>query len=157
MQRAADLHMAQLMPLPLTVSRFSKIQIGFAFLVPAHMGSPGQTAIKRVCVRVNMYWLAVVLRSCGDAWHQLYPSPCHLHYRCLLWQLFSCVVLEPLSESHTHTHTYHANCDACLTQLLYNFSMGRVFQKRVYLGNSGSFNRIPFLLPSKKHQTQWII
>jgi len=30
--------MFQLMPLPLTVSCFSKIQIGFAFLVPAHLG-----------------------------------------------------------------------------------------------------------------------
>ena len=47
-QGAAALHMAQLMPLPLTVSCFSKIQIGFTFLVPAHPGSPGQTAIKRV-------------------------------------------------------------------------------------------------------------
>ena len=46
----ADLHMSQLMPLPLTVSCFSKIQIGFAFLVPAHPGSPGKRAIKRVCV-----------------------------------------------------------------------------------------------------------
>jgi len=34
--------MAQLMPLPLTVSCFSKIQIGFTFLVPAHPGSPGK-------------------------------------------------------------------------------------------------------------------
>ena len=42
--------MAQLMPLPLTVSCFSKIQIGFTFLVPAHLGSPGKTAVKRVCV-----------------------------------------------------------------------------------------------------------
>ena len=41
--------MAQLMPLPLTVSCFSKIQIGFTFLVPAHPGSPGQAAVKRVC------------------------------------------------------------------------------------------------------------
>ena len=40
--------MAQLMPLPLTVSCFSKIQIGFTFLVPAHLGSPGKRAIKRV-------------------------------------------------------------------------------------------------------------
>jgi len=47
-----DLHMAQLMPLPLTVSCFSKIQIGFAFLIPAHPGSPGKRAVKRVCVRV---------------------------------------------------------------------------------------------------------
>jgi len=34
LERDADLHMAQLMPLPLTVSCFSKIQIGFTFLVP---------------------------------------------------------------------------------------------------------------------------
>ena len=45
-----DLHMAQLMPLPLTVSCFSKIQIGFTFLVPAHPCSPGKRAVKRVCV-----------------------------------------------------------------------------------------------------------
>jgi len=44
------LHMAQLMPLPLTVSCFSKIHIGFTFLVPAHLGSPGKRAVKRVCV-----------------------------------------------------------------------------------------------------------
>jgi len=44
--------MAQLMPLPLTVSCFSKIQIGFTFLVLAHPGSPGQRAVKRVCVCV---------------------------------------------------------------------------------------------------------
>ena len=42
--------MAQLMPLPLTVSCFSKIQIGFTFLVPAHPASPRQRAVKRVCV-----------------------------------------------------------------------------------------------------------
>ena len=41
--------MAQLMPLPPTVSCFSKIQIGFTFLVPAHLGSPGKRAVKRVC------------------------------------------------------------------------------------------------------------
>jgi len=52
LERGADLHMAQLMPLPLTVSCFSKIQIGFSFLVPAHPGSLGQRAVKRVCVCV---------------------------------------------------------------------------------------------------------
>ena len=50
LERGADLHMAQLMPLPLTVSYFSKIHIGFTFLVSAHPGSPGQRAVKRVCV-----------------------------------------------------------------------------------------------------------
>ena len=42
--------MVQLMPLPLTVSCFSKIQIGFTFLVPAHLSSPGERAVKWVCV-----------------------------------------------------------------------------------------------------------
>ena len=46
LEQGADLHMAQLMPLPLTVSCFSKIQIGFTFLVPAHPGSPGKRAVK---------------------------------------------------------------------------------------------------------------
>ena len=51
LERGADLHMAQLMPLPLTVSCFSKIQIGFIFLVPAHPGSPGQRPLNGcVCV-----------------------------------------------------------------------------------------------------------
>jgi len=51
-ERGADLHVAQLMPLPLTVSCFSKIQIGFTFLVPAHLGRRGKRAVKRayVCV-----------------------------------------------------------------------------------------------------------
>ena len=52
LEQGASLHMAQLMPLPLTVSCFCKIQIGFTFLVPAHLGSLGQRAIKRVCVCV---------------------------------------------------------------------------------------------------------
>ena len=51
LEQDADLHMAQMMPLPLTVSCFRKIQIAFTFLVPAHPGSPGKRAVKRVfCV-----------------------------------------------------------------------------------------------------------
>ena len=50
LEQGADLHIAQLMPLPLTVSCFSKIQIGFTFLVPADQGSPGKRAVKRLCV-----------------------------------------------------------------------------------------------------------
>jgi len=48
LEQGVDLHAAQLMPLPLTVSCFSKIQIGFTSLVPAHMGSPGKRVVKRV-------------------------------------------------------------------------------------------------------------
>jgi len=49
LELGADLHTAQLMPLPLTISCFSKIQIGFTFLVPADLGSPGKRAVTRVC------------------------------------------------------------------------------------------------------------
>ena len=60
LERGADLHMAQLIPLPLTVSCFSEIQIGFTFLVLAHPGSPGQRAIKRlrerVCASASAVW-----------------------------------------------------------------------------------------------------
>jgi len=52
LERGADFHMAQLMPLPLTVSCISKIKIGFTFLAPAHLGSPGKRAVKQVCVCV---------------------------------------------------------------------------------------------------------
>jgi len=59
LERGADLHMAQLMPLPLTVSCFKKIQIGFTFLVLADLGSPGKRAIKRarvcVCLTVQFF------------------------------------------------------------------------------------------------------
>jgi len=56
-----------LMPLSLTVSCFSKIQIGFTFLVPAHLGSPGQRAVKRVCVCVYVQLCNIVMFNgrCG--------------------------------------------------------------------------------------------
>jgi len=61
LQRGADWHMAQLMPLPLTVSCFSEIQIGFTFLVPAHLGSTRKRAIKRVCVCVALSQKVTIL------------------------------------------------------------------------------------------------
>ena len=52
LERSADLHMAQLMSLLLTVCCFSKIQTGFTFLVPAHPGSPGKGPLTVVCICV---------------------------------------------------------------------------------------------------------
>ena len=66
LERGADLHMAQLMPLPLTVSCFSKIQIGFTFLVPAHPDSPRQRAVKR-CVCVSTDRKPSAQRQCSVA------------------------------------------------------------------------------------------
>jgi len=64
LERGADLHMAQRMPLPLAVSCFSKIQIGFAFLVPANPGGPDKMAVKWVCVCV----IHVMLRKFNSAY-----------------------------------------------------------------------------------------
>jgi len=54
LEQGADLHMAQLMPLPLTVFCFSEIQIGFTSLIPAHPGSPGKGPLN-VCVCACVY------------------------------------------------------------------------------------------------------
>jgi len=62
LERGADLHTAQLMPLPLTVSCFTKIQIGFTFLAPPHLGGHEQRAVKWVCVCV-----CVCVRECVRA------------------------------------------------------------------------------------------
>jgi len=74
LERGADLYTAQLMPLPLTVSCFSKIQIGFSFPVPADPGSPGQRAVKRVCV-------SVCVCVCKD-------DPCTLHLLVVRLKLY---------------------------------------------------------------------
>ena len=58
LERCADLHMAHM---PLTVSCFSKIQIAFTFLVPAHPGSPGKRAAKCMCVCVVFSRIIVVI------------------------------------------------------------------------------------------------
>jgi len=85
LERGADLHMAQLMPLPLTVSCFSKIHIGFTFLVPAHPGSPGKRAVKWVCVCLvnysNSLSLQFVLCIFTTHYIQLYFTiVLHLHH-----------------------------------------------------------------------------
>ena len=64
LERGADLHTAQLMPLPLTVSCFRKIQIGFTFLVPAHLGRQGKRAVK--CVHVYVC-VCVCMQACVRA------------------------------------------------------------------------------------------
>ena len=66
LEQGADLHMAQLMPLPLTVFRFSEIQIGLTFLVLDYLGNPGQRAIKCVCMCVRACVRAYV-RACVRA------------------------------------------------------------------------------------------
>ena len=61
LERGADLRMAQVMQLPLTVSCSSKIQIGFTFLVPAYPGCPGKEAVKRLLLL--LLWVSVTIVS----------------------------------------------------------------------------------------------
>jgi len=60
LQRDADLHMAQLMPLLLTVSSFSKIQNCFTFLVPGHPSSPGEGPLNG-CALWQTLWTLLTL------------------------------------------------------------------------------------------------
>jgi len=68
LERGADLHTAQLMPLPLTVSCFSKILIGFTRLVPAHLGSPGKGPLNG-CVCVIAESLSEKKLKSVNIWH----------------------------------------------------------------------------------------
>jgi len=61
LERGADLHIAKLMPLSLTVSCFSKIHIGFTFLVPAYLDSPGKKPLNGcVCVFILKFYCKFV-------------------------------------------------------------------------------------------------
>ena len=103
LERDADLHMAQLMPLPLTVSCFSKIQVGFTFLVPAHLGSPGKGPLNG-CVCVCVF---------SGQWH---PAPrryarllVHLSVRpsvCPSVTLMVCDDGHSTSQNVIYIHTY---------------------------------------------------
>ena len=81
LERDAELHMAQLMPLPLTFSCFSKMQIGFTFLVVAHPGSPGKKSLNGhvcICVHEEMTFKTVNYVT-------LHPSVCVWSLNCMCW------------------------------------------------------------------------
>ena len=93
LERGADLHMAQLMPLPLTVSCFSKIQLGFAFLVLAHQGSPGKEPLNRcvcvcVCVCCELY-ICAVSHLVGTVTHIVFPVRNVVALECKSMTFFS--------------------------------------------------------------------
>ena len=77
LERCADLHMVQLMPLPLTVYCFSEIQIGFTFLVPAHPCSPGKRAVKWVCVCVCVWLMTYFICYFKLDWIPHAENLCH--------------------------------------------------------------------------------
>jgi len=103
LERGADLHMAQLMPLPLTVSCFSETQIGFTFLVPAHPGSPGNRAVKRVCVCVCVCAKLLKIR----VYNQIIPGIYHsvVKRSRSRYQRLSCLQCEQTKRHAVNIHT----------------------------------------------------
>jgi len=117
LERGTDLHMFQLMPLPLplTVSCFSKIQIGFAFLVPAHLGSPRKRVIKRVCVCAGVLINTVIYTvSIPSTIYSIYSTTLSQYIgndSCGMCINSSYSVLESHTiavTSNVHVCTYHA-------------------------------------------------
>jgi len=84
LERGADLHTAQLMLLPLTVSCINKMQIGFTFMVLAYPGSTGKGPLNvRVCVCACVracvcVWVCIVV---GD---RSYSKQRLVHQECLV-------------------------------------------------------------------------
>ena len=110
----ARCRLAQLMPLPFTVSCFSKIHIGFTFLVPAHLGSPGHTAVKWVCVCVCVLSYCVPLAAADDFFDWLAadddkksakPFFLQLSIKCWLGLIFPADGCKIYDSSYGHSFT----------------------------------------------------
>jgi len=114
LERRADLHMSQLMPLPLADSCFSKIQIGFTFLVSAHLDSPGQSAVKRMCVCVCVpIWRSPPSWIFKNSKFYRSVSSSHSLHKLLVLNFKFYKVLEQCSECDSVTHTQRVFLGVC--------------------------------------------
>jgi len=102
------LHTAQLMLLPLTVCCFSKIQIGFTLLVPAHLGSPGKRAVKRARVRACVRACVCVLLNAVDGTVRC----CFPRVRAQEGPVSSCVRSRDCSALATSSLASHSECSS---------------------------------------------
>ena len=122
LERGADLHMAQLMLLPLNVSDFSKIQIGFNFLVPGNPGSPRQRVIKRVCRNKNAVlttdfnYTNCILLYTGEAGLSFINSIFTCQATCKVLPFYHNIYNAPLSLNYVRNYV----C-LCINIMLYIF------------------------------------
>ena len=129
LERGADLHMAQLMPLPLTISCFSKIQIGFTFLVLAYLSSPGKGPLNgRVCVCVCVCYL-----NCP---HTDKSSRIYLE-SVLAGESGAC---SPMSSENPPTGRRHVPVTNCRSRVLFSLSSSRTNCKRSHTHTHKFFN-----------------
>ena len=101
LELGAVLHMTQLTLLPLTVSCFSKIQIGFTLLVLAHLGSPGKRAVKWVCMLYSLFyhltvkavqWAVMLCGWEGNPWHYWHQYHTTQPGLTSITELWSCIL-----------------------------------------------------------------
>jgi len=102
LERGAELHMAQCMPLPLTISCFSKIQIGFTFLALTHLSCPGKGPLNGCCCCCNH------VNCMLSVWHHyntkpVTPGSAEHFLKCILTAL-------TLHFLQTFTHNEFSNC-----------------------------------------------
>ena len=137
LERDADLHMAQLMPLPLTVSCFSKIQIGFAFLVPAQLGSPGKMAVKRVCVCLGPGLAFIV-----------YPDTVLRLPLSSLWAIlfFTMLLFIGLDTQVHYSQRVQENVVEQIFKTVKTWKTGAVLSQNIWGGLTPSFPPFPVLL-----------
>ena len=118
LKQGADLHTAQLTPLPLTVSCFSEIQTCFTSLVPAHPGSPGKGPLN-VCVCVTIMTSDILSESSLVKCFTVTPSRKSFSssrhcFASRISENFSFKYLR----THTHTRTRQLTCNGRHLQLM---------------------------------------
>ena len=169
LEQGADLHMAQSMPLPLTVSCFSKIQIGFTLLITAYPSRPGRRAIKRVCVCVCKLrcWWSSQLTARSTKWSLpartlcLPSGPLSLHSTVtvkIAWdrELCAFMLVAPTTPTHVYKQQTAANQWRPLGYIFYarvSFKRVKVAHTRLPSAEFRSWSR--FLAVSL--QVTWII
>jgi len=146
------------MPLTLTVSCFSEIQIVFAFLLPAHLGSPGKKAVKRGCKRgsinltyANSYYYGLFPRTAWLSQYQKGKTSLHLNEArddgvlgCSGMSWTICKQSAPCSIQITTPtpHLSHSFTDMLSCWQIAGNKIGRI---QLYLQNSGVFAWSVFL------------
>jgi len=107
--------MAQLMPLPLTVSCFSKIQIGFTCLVLADLGSPGTTGVC-VCLCQLLKVLKRTFTSWRTPWREVWSGKLFCFLKLnevnILWAQFIST-LQLIHVEHNAQIILYCYCQLC--------------------------------------------
>ena len=129
LEQGADLHMAQLMPLPLAVSCFCKIHIGFTFLYRLTWVVPDKGPLNgcvRVCVLyyimlsltvvVFLPWSAMVKYWTQCCWLQQNDARCSAQFVCREYSHWKASVYNWSSVNFSSRHVLWTNLNSRLPE-----------------------------------------